>query len=492
MKHLYILVFILSFFSVKAQNWQAVYSDRLVFFDSSRQAIKIVSVSVDSTGDSTFKNYPNTFIFSPDTKGVKVIDSASWIGRKIIVKQDGYNGFANDSNEVFWLNTLANTIDTFIYFDSKKLLIKGYCNQVFYADTFGVIDSIKQFKFVYNNKPDTTREILLSKHHGLLKTPFYCSIRFPQNSYTTFLPKGTVNYFPENYFTNRRFNNLEIGDEYEYKITNDEFENTYFEDRYYYQVIKKEVVPGTDSIKYTFFVRKHAYMKHKAFVYPDPNKYHWKETINHYVYNETKTLAVNDEPVNGWLPNKVVGWYDTWYGVVSNKIFYLNDNCNSAISDLYYGDIKEDTTNKYFSPPFESNGGKDYHSKIGELYWYLDGSGWNRYGAGRLYEITYRNFCNAQSGSPWAKYYVYGVGVEDIKSEEAVIFPNPAKNTVSINANEIQTVKLYDLSGKEIQVQTLFNENTVTVNISNLLAGIYYIRLETEEGISTHKLIVQH
>ena len=493
MKHLYVLLFTLAFLSAKTQNWQSVYSDRLVYFDSSQQAIKIVSTSVDSTGDSTFKNYPQLFMDSLGRTEYlfgRVVDSVSWIGRRIVIKPNGYNGFANESNEYSWLNTLANLNDTFVYFDSKKMLVKAYCNRVFYADTFGVKDSVKQFKFIYSNKAgytnpfDTTIEILLSKHHGLLKTPAFCAI-WSRNNYS-FSNKTSYEYCPKNYFTNRRFNDLDIGDEYEYTITNDENNYNHYESKYYYQVTKKEPISGSDSIKYTYKVKLMAIDKYK---FEDPKSlygWYWKNTIKHFVYNETETLLVNDEPINGWLPSQLENRNGG-----NRKFFVLGDTCNLLVLSEYYGVI-EDTITNIFIPPFEGDGGVNIYSRIGKMYWYIDGSGWNPNGVGRRYDITYRNFCNTISGEPFAKIYVYGVGIEEINGNEIKLYPNPANSTVSISTPNIIAISLTDISGKKIDLMYTNSDDINTFDISVLPAGVYFCEVETEKGKTTHKLLVQH
>lgn len=494
MKHLYVLLFTLAFLSAKTQNWQAVYSDRLVYFDSSQQAIKIVSVSIDSAGDSTFKNYPQLFMDSLDRTEHfygRVVDSVSWIGRRIVIKPNGYNVFINDSNEFLWLNTLANLNDTFLYLDSKKMQVKAYCNSVFYTDTFGVKDSVKQFKFIYSNKAgytnpfDTTIEILLSKHHGLLKTPVFCTIRSHNNYSVSNITM--YEYCPKNYFTNRRFNDLDIGDEYEFKITNDENRYRYYDSRYYYQVIKKEPISGSDSIKYTYKVKLMVIEKYRKDKYPyGPYDWYTETEIKHHVYNETKTLLVNDEPINGWLPGQLANKFGG-----SRKIFVYGDTCNLVVFDDFYGEII-DTISNIFHPPFESAGGKDYHSRIGEMYWYLDGSTGNPNGVGRRYDITYGNFCNTIYGDPFAKIYVYGVGIEDANGNNIKLYPNPANSTVSISAPNIIAISLTDISGKKIDLPYTISNDISTFDVSVLSTGVYFCEVETEKGKTTHKLLVQH
>lgn len=50
--------------------------------------------------------------------------------------------------------------------------------------------------------------------------------------------------------------------------------------------------------------------------------------------------------------------------------------------------------------------------------------------------------------------------------------------------------EVYDMTGKP--VQTGFVKNTDnTLNMSNLSKGMYFIKLHTETGVETHKLIIQ-
>jgi hypothetical protein len=498
MKHLYTLALFLAFFSLKAQNWQSVYSDRLVYFDSSRQAIKIVSTAVDSTGDSTFKNYPQLFVDSFGNNwgfNGRVVDSTSWIGKRIYIKTNGYNGFVNDSNETVWLNTQANLNDTFTFLENKRVLIKAYCNKVFYGDTFGITDSIKQFKFIVSLKKgikyyyDTIRVknfvLLLSKHHGLLQTPTYSNRS--NGYYEMWMFEKMYQYSPKNYFTNRRFNTLDIDDEYEFEIRNTISSRNHTNDRYYFKVIKIKPLVGTDSVDYTFLVRIHHANSYKKEIPPyGPSNWYWETVIKHEVFETKKVLLVNDEPFNGWLPGQLYR-RDFSYSL---KQFQIVDSCNFSVFDFFYGEIW-DTVNHIFYPPFESNRGIDYYSRIGGLSWSLqdNGSGGSE---GYDYTITYKNFCNTIYGEPFAKIYVYGVGVNEIEKDAVSLYPNPAQNIVNITASQIQSVSFFDINGKEINVKYTTDTGSITADVSALTAGIYLVSVETTQGKSVQKLLVNH
>jgi hypothetical protein len=68
------------------------------------------------------------------------------------------------------------------------------------------------------------------------------------------------------------------------------------------------------------------------------------------------------------------------------------------------------------------------------------------------------------------------------------IFPNPATSIVNINADAvINNVLLQDIQGKTFNVAL----NNNTIDVSGLNKGMYILTLQTNQGISTSKLIVE-
>ncbi|MFI5141287.1 MAG: T9SS type A sorting domain-containing protein, partial [Bacteroidia bacterium] len=67
------------------------------------------------------------------------------------------------------------------------------------------------------------------------------------------------------------------------------------------------------------------------------------------------------------------------------------------------------------------------------------------------------------------------------------IYPNPASNKITIDANNILDVKLFDVLGKQIT-----STKTTDIDVSNFKDGIYFIQVQTKEGASTQKIIIQH
>ncbi|RNC86962.1 MAG: T9SS C-terminal target domain-containing protein [Winogradskyella sp.] len=83
------------------------------------------------------------------------------------------------------------------------------------------------------------------------------------------------------------------------------------------------------------------------------------------------------------------------------------------------------------------------------------------------------------------------LSTEDFQEDQIKIFPNPATgNEVTIISNKAILAEVYDVLGKRVKVQNL-TANQKKLNISNLKKGIYLMRLKTDSGTTTKKLIRQ-
>ena len=69
------------------------------------------------------------------------------------------------------------------------------------------------------------------------------------------------------------------------------------------------------------------------------------------------------------------------------------------------------------------------------------------------------------------------------------VYPNPSRNEWNIAATEdIQSVRLFDILGKEVTTSLALNGSKVTIEASVLSKGIYFANIITEKGTSTVKL----
>ena len=78
-------------------------------------------------------------------------------------------------------------------------------------------------------------------------------------------------------------------------------------------------------------------------------------------------------------------------------------------------------------------------------------------------------------------------GVEEIENTSTTIYPNPATNVINVSTNEpVQLVEIYSINGALVKTV-----KTKTVDVSDLVKGMYIITVQTESGITQSKFTKQ-
>ena len=86
---------------------------------------------------------------------------------------------------------------------------------------------------------------------------------------------------------------------------------------------------------------------------------------------------------------------------------------------------------------------------------------------------------------------ISGYSVAEQEEIKVTIYPNPAKESVNIVAEEgIQQVRIYNLLGQAVENLQLNNENKVVVNTSAYAPGLYMMNVVTPNGVTTKQFIV--
>ncbi len=77
-------------------------------------------------------------------------------------------------------------------------------------------------------------------------------------------------------------------------------------------------------------------------------------------------------------------------------------------------------------------------------------------------------------------------------SGEVILFPNPTSNsfTVSYQANQFESLLLYDLGGRMLRKENIARSSTLKTLSINLPAGIYFVRLQGKKDSVVKKLLV--
>ncbi len=76
-----------------------------------------------------------------------------------------------------------------------------------------------------------------------------------------------------------------------------------------------------------------------------------------------------------------------------------------------------------------------------------------------------------------------------VKRPEIKVYPNPTTGRVTVEADDIQRVELYDNEGRRLQDYTTSDRQQVTVDVTGYAAGSYYLRIHTPHDVTIQKLI---
>lgn len=88
-----------------------------------------------------------------------------------------------------------------------------------------------------------------------------------------------------------------------------------------------------------------------------------------------------------------------------------------------------------------------------------------------------------------------GLERNDIVAANISVYPNPAKDVITISATDVKTLPLnvavYDMIGREMLTRT-YNDKNVneTININNLNNGVYFLVMKNAQGTHSVKFVV--
>jgi chitodextrinase len=110
------------------------------------------------------------------------------------------------------------------------------------------------------------------------------------------------------------------------------------------------------------------------------------------------------------------------------------------------------------------------------------------------YVVYVRSECETGIYSDWSEGVTFTtetVGIDDVDSESISLYPNPASSTVTLTGVENgATVTVIDMNGRELyKLQT--TNSQLTIDVSQLSQGAYFVRITGERVNAIRKLIVR-
>ena len=104
------------------------------------------------------------------------------------------------------------------------------------------------------------------------------------------------------------------------------------------------------------------------------------------------------------------------------------------------------------------------------------------------YYVT-AQYDNGESSPSNTELVNWGVGITEIDEAALVLFPNPAENYVYISSDyQVQKISAYNTLGKLV-LFSFPSAKSTSVDLHHLNPGIYFLRIETDEGIAKRMLI---
>ena len=85
------------------------------------------------------------------------------------------------------------------------------------------------------------------------------------------------------------------------------------------------------------------------------------------------------------------------------------------------------------------------------------------------------------------------VGIDDLGAGSITVFPSPATDIVTIKSSyTINEIEIMSFLGQQVYTQRGVDARTTKVNVSNLRAGVYFVKVTTSQGIRAVKITVTH
>ena len=262
-----------------------------------------------------------------------------------------------------------------------------------------------------------------------------------------------------------------------------------------------------------------------ALAVADLNQDHFDDVVCQFNSYQPATQLLLSNGAGGFAHDTVINFY-----IINNNVSILATDLNNdtkvdltLLSTAAY--VMLDTGNCQYSFPtsyqagstpsiaavadFNNDGKKDLAiaNQVSSNVSVIEGTGTGTFGApsnfsvtasSSLKGITCADFNNdgkidiATSGSNNNNIFIllnctYIEGIENYNQQQIKIYPNPANNKITIDANDVLDVKLFDVLGKQIT-----STKTNDVDVSNFNDGVYFLQIKTNTTTTTQKIIVQH
>lgn len=185
-------------------------------------------------------------------------------------------------------------------------------------------------------------------------------------------------------------------------------------------------------------------------------------------------FELNDEGGNGWKGGSVSIARD---GVRIAKITLEDGSSETRVVPMLQGDLTFIWNKAWFGGEYytEDEISFNIYDADDELLF----SSPDSLIAGRLFDYT--NMCHDTTS----------VGEIQHGSTVLNVFPNPVRNQMTVSAKGMNNVKVYDIVGQEV-MNVSVKEDEITLDVVDFANGVYFISVETANGLISKKVIINN
>ncbi|MGE5426589.1 MAG: T9SS type A sorting domain-containing protein [Methylococcaceae bacterium] len=468
-----VALFLSNLLIVCGQDWQTVRSGRIAYFDKDQGLVKSLRIdSVKFDRDSVLYPMANIQQIGPNCITPK---GNSWIGKKVIIQNNGVNLFFNNNNDTIRINTRAKVGDSWTLFEIKdSIKITAEVKSAEIQPVIGEMDSIKTIGLKVYEK-NVLKEhhylsdkwLVISKNYGFVWMMNFNVFPEVPNSSTfeilesfnliglshpnlgvqnlTWLGVHDYGVDDELHVVSNTWNwSVNPGYRNEVKTIWKILERIESIDSVYYRIERKESLKKSierwDNISYTFT----------------------HDTINAVYKPDFLFDKLPGEPIV------------SDYGADANVMFNEGAFIKKLTSYMPIQKLSIDSCWYYI---FYDGGDPGYYLKgLGGPYY-----NWNEIISGDDRSLVYYKKGAATWGTP-----LVITGVQNLEKENQVkIYPNPATDFVTIENPTGRTenclLQLIDMQGREVLKNSITITNSYRLDLSSLTEGAYLLKLENGE-----------
>ncbi len=87
---------------------------------------------------------------------------------------------------------------------------------------------------------------------------------------------------------------------------------------------------------------------------------------------------------------------------------------------------------------------------------------------------------------------VEGTGIDKITNAHLNIYPNPTEGHLYVDTKtgNIQSIQVYNRQG-DLLLEQKINTSNQALDLSKWGSGLYFVSVQTDEGVEIHKIILQ-